>query len=868
MALKFGGDVPSSSSTAFNFEFGVPTVSTKKSRTAKPFKFADAKQELDGPLNGSLVPNSQTATTEPRSDTTDFENLTKRHIRPLIELNDRINALTSKETTINSTRIVVAGDQSHGKTSLLEALSGVDLPRGEGIQTRVPLVLQLRQAKTSYEFALIKIESSPQKPERISLEDISKKVREYTALAAGQGKEVLDAPIELKIFRRDQDDLTLVDLPGITRVAVKGQTGDVEALILGMCRRYMKPEESILLNVVSAMVDFSTSASLQLSRELDPQGKRTMLCITKIDQYQENGLHDKIKTGIEMMELDHDHVFAVRNRSQEENKNELPLDEVRRLEVLETEKILQMGDVPVCGLGVASLSKQLVKIQHDQILQTLPQIKLQVQKQIKDLNVKMKKLGRPVGDVTSCRTKAIHLIETCVIQLQNEIVGRADQTSTDQLNFCEGESFEISMVIKDLASLRKEKNSKVVDQSKTVGEFDFRLTIHPLGDDHEIKDDDQKHIASYLSFKPPLSVRVKRIEVDVNVSAVLENGRVVAQYSFSRDMSKDGCFGYGWTYFISAKEAKGIKGSMTFVASIFVEKLEIEYIEGKEANSKEYMLLCAQLNNLQDKMVSDVDLLHSNSHLFSGSFRKGLGREVAACRGGIGLPGVIAPHVSVNVLKRLRLKLPDTTNDFRQCVLEACVSKSIMIVNKHAEKKLYPKFHELMINECNRIFNSQCSILKSHHQLILGWEESVRSSNHYFMDTVQSIRASISSASEEKPSYLQHLTDAGIREMSNDEQRLVDMQIEIFAYWKLMKKRYVDYIIMSTYSELVNKPINETLKTSLMDAVFGRKDDELVKLFSPNDRIERERDNIISRLGRLCEARDALNDHDTTRTIG
>jgi hypothetical protein len=103
--------------------------------------------------------------------------------------------------------------------------------------------------------------------------------------------------------------------------------------------------------------------------------------------------------------------------------------------------------------------------------------------------------------------------------------------------------------------------------------------------------------------------------------------------------------------------------------------------------------------------------------------------------------------------------------------------------------------------------------------------------------------------------------------MSNEEQRLIDMQIEIFAYWKLMKKRYVDYIIMSTYSELVNKPINETLKTSLMDTAFGRKDEELVKLFSPEDRIERERDNIISRLGRLCQARDALNDYDATRAI-
>ena len=50
-------------------------------------------------------------------------------------------------------------------------------------------------------------------------------------------------PIKLKIYRRDQDDMTLVDLPGITRVALSDQVGrygkKLEALILGMCRRYM-----------------------------------------------------------------------------------------------------------------------------------------------------------------------------------------------------------------------------------------------------------------------------------------------------------------------------------------------------------------------------------------------------------------------------------------------------------------------------------------------------------------------------------------------------------------------------------------------------------------------------------------------------
>ena len=53
-----------------------------------------------------------------------------------------------------------------------------------------------------------------------------------------------------------------------------------------LCREYMKPNESIILNVVSTMVDFSTSASLQMSRELDSNGDRTMLRVTKVDQHQ------------------------------------------------------------------------------------------------------------------------------------------------------------------------------------------------------------------------------------------------------------------------------------------------------------------------------------------------------------------------------------------------------------------------------------------------------------------------------------------------------------------------------------------------------------------------------------------------------
>lgn len=113
--------------------------------------------------------------------------LTKTCVRPLIELNDQINKLTTHEKEINSTRIVVLGDQSHGKSSLLEALSGVDLPRGEDIKTRVPLVMKLRRCQESEkECAIISRDGVPSV--NITLQQVASMVDEFTAAIAGDGK--------------------------------------------------------------------------------------------------------------------------------------------------------------------------------------------------------------------------------------------------------------------------------------------------------------------------------------------------------------------------------------------------------------------------------------------------------------------------------------------------------------------------------------------------------------------------------------------------------------------------------------------------------------------------------------------------------
>jgi interferon-induced GTP-binding protein Mx1 len=791
---------------------------------------------------------------------TEFESLTKELIRPLVELNDHINNLTSKENKINSTRIVVTGDQSHGKTSLLEALSGIDLPRGEGIQTRVPLILQLRAAASGNEYATIRLESSSSEDEaeRISFCDIGSKVREYTQKAAGDGKDIRDEPIELKIYRIDQDDLTLVDLPGITRVALNDQAGGdgrkLEKMILDMCKKYMAPEQSILLNVVSAMVDFSTSASLQLSRELDPTGDRTMICVTKVDQHKEDGLSDKIHSAIDMMKLDPEHVFAVRNRSQQENNDQVPLKEVRDLEKRILHKICQDCDVGY-GLGVGSLSKQLVKIQYEQIVHTLPRTRAAIREQIEELESSMDKLGEPVGDARACRSKVMHCIESSISELQDEVLGRT--SSAPVSDGITGASFEFELTIEDLEAERKKSlTHSYIKSIQDVCGFKFTLMIDP--NRKKKAEDANGSVGAYLSVEFP--------EDNIVASMALSYEFTVSsgEKYFSRKLEEEfveSHKGRGSHEFISAADADNIKGSTTFQVNVFVEKLVLKKYEN---NTDDYqsIMLCAQLNKLQDDFVSSLDKLYSHHYFFSSNFCKKLQHEVSACRGGTGLPGAVGPHVPVNILKTLRQKLPIVVTVYRDGVQKAVLQKVDKLVDRHFESKLYPKLNVLIIDSCKSLVTQQASILVKQHGLILEWEESVCSSNHYFMDTVQSIRSIIADTENDRPSYLKHLSEASIKLMSNEDQRIVDMQIEIFAYWKLMKKRVADYMIMSTHSVMVHKPINIMLKPALLEATMSHGDTEIVRLLSPDSTIVRRRNDISRRLDRLLKARSSLEEWD------
>jgi len=189
---------------------------------------------------------------------------------------------------IDLPQIVVVGSQSSGKSSVLENIVGRDfLPRGSGIVTRRPLVLQLinlplPEAKDSSFEEWGEFLHLPNEP-FYDFQQIKEEIEKETDRVVGTNKGISHEAISLKIYSPHVLNLSLVDLPGITRVPVGDQPTDIEQQIRAMVLRYIRPANAVIVAVTAANTDLANSDALQLAREVDPEGKRTIGVITKID---------------------------------------------------------------------------------------------------------------------------------------------------------------------------------------------------------------------------------------------------------------------------------------------------------------------------------------------------------------------------------------------------------------------------------------------------------------------------------------------------------------------------------------------------------------------------------------------------------
>ena len=233
------------------------------------------------------------------------------------KLQDVLGAL-GQSTALDLPQIVVVGGQSSGKSSVLEGIVGRSfLPRGHGIVTRRPLVLQLyntagpgsgddgdddssgdeegRPSLAASSSAEREEEPEPTKGEEwgeflhlpgkrfTSFRDIRNEISRDTDRLVGKNKGINPTPIYLKIYSPRVLNLTMVDLPGIAKVAVGDQPEDIEEQIRSMCLQYISNPNAIILAVTCATHDIANSDALKLARTVDPAGDRTVGVLTKLD---------------------------------------------------------------------------------------------------------------------------------------------------------------------------------------------------------------------------------------------------------------------------------------------------------------------------------------------------------------------------------------------------------------------------------------------------------------------------------------------------------------------------------------------------------------------------------------------------------
>ncbi|KAG0550168.1 hypothetical protein BDA96_01G315900 [Sorghum bicolor] len=289
--------------------------------------------------------------------------------------------------------VAVVGGQSSGKSSVLESIVGRDfLPRGSGIVTRRPLVLQLHKTEDGVQEYAEFLHMPKRRFTDFAL--VRKEIQDETDRLTGKTKQISPVPIHLSIYSPHVVNLTLIDLPGLTKVAVEGQPESIVQDIESMVRSYVDKPNCLILAISPANQDIATSDAIKLARDVDPSGERTFGVLTKLD------LMDKGTNALDVLEgrayrLQHPWVGIV-NRSQADINKNVDMIIARRKEQEFFDSSPEYSHL-ASRMGSEYLAKLLSQHLEAAIRSRIPSITSLINKTIDELESEMDHLGRPIA---------------------------------------------------------------------------------------------------------------------------------------------------------------------------------------------------------------------------------------------------------------------------------------------------------------------------------------------------------------------------------------------------------------------------------------------------------------------------------------
>lgn len=327
----------------------------------------------------------------------------EERVRPCIDLIDSLRAL-GVEQDLALPAIAVIGDQSSGKSSVLEALSGVALPRGTGIVTRCPLVLRMKKLAQDDEWRA-KVSYLNEELELSEASQVEEEIEKAQNTIAGTGLGISDELISLEVSSPSVPDLTLIDLPGITRVAVGGQPADIGQRIKRLIRKYIKKQETINLVVVPSNVDIATTEALSMAQEEDPEGDRTIGILTKpdlVDKGTEDKVVDVVRNLVCHLKKGY---MIVKCRGQQDIHSQLSLAQSLQKEKAFFEDHPQFRALLEDGKAtIPCLAERLTAELIEHICKSLPLLENQIKENIHNVTEELKNFGMDVPDDESQKT--------------------------------------------------------------------------------------------------------------------------------------------------------------------------------------------------------------------------------------------------------------------------------------------------------------------------------------------------------------------------------------------------------------------------------------------------------------------------------
>ncbi|KAI9844695.1 MAG: hypothetical protein M1837_005437 [Sclerophora amabilis] len=356
------------------------------------------------------------------------------------------------ERMLSLPQLVVCGDQSAGKSSVLEALTEIPFPRNDNLCTRFATEIILRRAAS--ESITIKVLPDSERPgnERDAIESFTETISDFSELP-----QLMDKAMTLmglnnhkqptsRAFARDvlsveiegpsRPQLTLVDLPGLIQSQTRGVTEEDVKLVKDLTHQYISQHRTICLAVVSATNDYANQGILDKVREVDPEGERTLGIITKPDRLpagsgSEQAYIDLAKNQDIFFKLGW---HVLKNRSFEEGASSFEERNASETSYFRNSKFATLSKDSV---GIASLRDRLSGLLFNHIKRELPKLREDLEKALGESGSQLETMGDSRATPTECKTYLMQLsldvYEICKAAVNGHYEGGYFAHNTDQI---------------------------------------------------------------------------------------------------------------------------------------------------------------------------------------------------------------------------------------------------------------------------------------------------------------------------------------------------------------------------------------------------------------------------------------------------